>query len=551
MKKIENPNNSSEETPIVHDELTQYVDGRYLSPMEGAWRLQGYPLCGKITAVERLGIHTKDQQHIVYEENKELQALNNKETTLTAWFKLNKIDDFAKTQISEKIQGNTIWNKFKNYFTEDFKTNKENNVLPHIHLTATSGPNQCASVSDIPSDGPTGSAGHAPGSHLARLVIGWAHHQALHGGYQLTYAHAIRRAWIVGGKTRVKAQVHACIVCARSVNRPMTQIMASLPAARVTPSRPFSRCGVNYAGPFSILRSKGRGMVSTKGYVATFICFTTKAVHLELAGDLTTKSFLEALTRFIARRGRPSEIWSDNGTIFRGADAELRRLLRDAEMNWQLVAGALVDDGITWRFIPPSAPHFGGLWEAGVKSTKTHLQRVAGPKKLTYEEFSTLLAEVEMVLNCRPISPFSGDVDDLDVLTPGHFLFGGPLNTIPRPNIDEADLPRLSHWKLVRGLRDSFWARWSREYLNTLQQRTKWTRARANLSVGDLVVIIDASLLRSNGKWPLARVIDVHPGQDGRVRAAAVKTADSQYTRPIDKLIRLPIILSSRAPAAD
>ena len=157
-------------------------------------------------------------------------------------------------------------------------------------------------------------------------------------------------------------------------------------------------------------------------------------------------------------------MWSDNATNFRGADVELRRLLTEAEFSWGRVTNSLASEGIKWRPIPPSAPHFGGLWEAGVKSMKTHLLRVAGPRKLTYEEFATLLVEIELVLNSRPLGPASGDIEDLDILTPAHFLIGGPLLAPPQPYDAEANLDHAAHWQLVKRMRDHFWARWSREY---------------------------------------------------------------------------------------
>ncbi|XP_058809930.1 uncharacterized protein LOC131675101 [Phymastichus coffea] len=291
--------------------------------------------------------------------------------------------------------------------------------------------------------------------------------------------------------------------------------MAPLPPARVTPSRPFAKCGVDYAGPFSLCRSKGRGVPTIKGYVALFVCMSTKAIHLELVGDLTTASFLGALTRFVGRRGRPAEIWSDNATNFRGASLELSRLLREAEIDWGLVEGELAQEGITWRFIPPSAPHFGGLWEAGVKSMKRHLLRIAASRRLTYEEFTTLLVSVEALLNSRPLVPPAGDLGDLEALTPSHFLIGTSSTSYLQPNPSTDKINQHHHWELVQAMRGHFWDRWSRKYLNTLLQRPKWRKPQPNLKPGDVVVIVDPSLLRPDGRWPLGRVIATHSGSDG------------------------------------
>ena len=387
-------------------------------------------------------------------------------------------------------------------------------------------------------------------SHLGRLLIDWAHLRALHAGFRVTYAYAIQRAWLIGGRVAVKAHLCNCTVCAKTLMKPQNPIMAPLPEARVSPCRPFSRCGVDYAGPFQLLRSSGRRVSSTKGCIALFVCLSSKAIHLELVGDLTTQSFMGALTRFVGRRGRPREMWSDNGTNFRGANQELNRLLHAAQLSWGTVEERLAQDGISWHYIPPGAPHFGGIWEAGVKSAKTHLRRVVDSRKLTYEELSTLLVEVETILNCRPLAPLSGDMDDIEALTPAHLLIGTSLTSVPRPTTDHVNLDHSTHWNLVRGMRDHFWSRWSKEYLNTLQQRVKWTRPSANLMPGDLVMVFDLSLLRPNGRWPVGRIIETHAGRDNVVRVATVKTVSGIYTRPVVKLARLPIHEAVPADAA-
>lgn len=156
--------------------------------------------------------------------------------------------------------------------------------------------------------------------------------------------------------------------------------MGNLPAERVARNRPFLRVGLDYAGPLQVRASKGRSIRTTKGYIAIFVCMSTKAVHIEAVGDLTTAGFLAAFQRFTSRRGVPVEVWSDNATTFRGAHAELRNTLQEAKMEWPHIVETLQTNGTSWRFIPPAAPHFGGLWEAAVKSAKSHLKRVIGPR---------------------------------------------------------------------------------------------------------------------------------------------------------------------------
>ena len=134
----------------------------------------------------------------------------------------------------------------------------------------------------------------------------------------------------------------------------------------------------------------------------------------------------------------------------------------------------LIDEGITWHFIPPGAPHFGGLWEAAIKSFKHHFLRTVGDTVLTYEQLETCVIEIEAILNSRPISPMSTDPNDLHPLTPGHILTGGPLTSFPRINFSDTPSNRLSAWEHVQKMRAHFWNRWRKEYLNQLIVRSKW-----------------------------------------------------------------------------
>lgn len=152
--------------------------------------------------------------------------------------------------------------------------------------------------------------------------------------------------------------------------------MGDLPKQRVSIMYPFQVSGVDYAGPFSIKDRKGRGCKITKAYICLFVCFSTKALHLEVASDLSTESFLAALKRFTARRGKPNEIFSDNGRNFIGAKNELLQLVKFLKDQRKILPELLANQGIDWHFIPPHSPHMGGLWEAGVKSVKRCLKKL-------------------------------------------------------------------------------------------------------------------------------------------------------------------------------
>ncbi|XP_071576702.1 uncharacterized protein [Temnothorax nylanderi] len=156
---------------------------------------------------------------------------------------------------------------------------------------------------------------------------------------------------------------------------------------------------------------------------------------------------------------------SDCGTNFKGADSELKKLFSSSSKELGNLAMLLANNGTQWKFNPPSAPHFGGKWEAGLRSVKFHLKRVVGDKLLTFEEMNTWLTQIEATLNSRSLCPLTDDSEDLNALTPGHFLIGGAPSIIPEPSLEAVKVSRLSRWQLIRQMLGSFWTRWSSECL--------------------------------------------------------------------------------------
>ena len=185
---------------------------------------------------------------------------------------------------------------------------------------------------------------------------------------------------------------------------------------------------------------------------------------------------------------------------------------------------------------------FGGIWESAVKSVKGHLRKVFGAQSFTYEELDTVLAKISCALNSRPIHPMFNSPDDLDALTPGHFLIGRPMNAVPHPNLLDVKWNRLDRWQKVQHATQDFWTRWTQSYVQELQQRKKWTRMQENLKVGQMVLIHEDNL--PPAKWKLGRVVEVNRGKDDVVRSAFVDTATGQYERPVVKLT----VLSSVTP---
>ena len=380
-------------------------------------------------------------------------------------------------------------------------------------------------------------------SALTQLLIEYAHQQTLHGGRQLTLSFLLRIFWIIHAKAAKRSVLKGCVRCARFESRPKAQLMGCLPTYRVEEARPFLRSGVDYAGPLNIRTSKGRGQRAYKGYLCILVCMAIKAVHIEIASNLTSAAFLAAYKRFVARRGRCAELHSDNGTNFHGADAELQRLFKEVS-TLSGISQHLENDGTKWSFIPPGAPHFAGLWEAAVKAAKRHFRRIIGKATLTYEELSTLTSQVEACLNSRPLFVPSSDASDLPAITPAHYLIGSTLVAPPEPyDVKDNYLSPLNRWVLITKMGNQFWHSWRHDYLHTLQQRTKWREHSKNLSVGDVALVVNENTPPT--RWPLGQITATLPGIDGLVRVVEIRTANSVIKRPTAKVCRLPVFNES------
>ncbi|KAJ0173857.1 hypothetical protein K1T71_011006 [Dendrolimus kikuchii] len=371
---------------------------------------------------------------------------------------------------------------------------------------------------------------------FTKLLFLYEHKQLMHGGAQLLLATVRESWWPIGGRNLAKKIPRECVTCMRMIGKTSSPIMGNLPAKRLEPGFPFMRCGADYAGPVMILNRQGRGASLIKGYICLFVCFTTRAVHLELVTSLSSASYLLALKRFISRRGKPIEIISDNGKNFVGAERELASFLKNHSHD---IFNYTSDNHIKFSFIPPYSPHFGGLWEAGIKSCKHHLRRVVGGANLTYEEFATVLIQIEAILNSRPLSTLSTDPNDLLPLTPAHFLIGRPLTAPAAADLTKLPNHRLPRYEIIEKMRQDFWKRWAKEYVSELQTRTKWKINKDDVKLHQLVLIKDDNLPPL--KWKLGRIIRIFPGLDGVSRVADLYTSSGVTRRAFSKICPLPI----------
>lgn len=232
-------------------------------------------------------------------------------------------------------------------------------------------------------------------------------------------------------------------------------------------------------------------------------------------------------------------MYSDNGTQFTAANKDLNEQLDILKNMYEELKTSLTEEGITWNFIPAKAPHFGGLWESGVKAVKFHLKRMIGDLKLTFEQFYTVLTQIEAILNSRPLTPLTSDPDELEVLTPSHFLIGRTLTSVPDPDVTEIAHNRLSLFQQLQKIQQNFWRRWKREYLAELQVRVKWNKHQTVLQEGTMVILKDENLPPL--RWQLGRVTEVIPGIDGVSRVAIIRTKNGTVKRAFSKLCPLPI----------
>ncbi|CAI6376681.1 unnamed protein product [Macrosiphum euphorbiae] len=374
-----------------------------------------------------------------------------------------------------------------------------------------------------------------PKHHVSKLIFEYHHKVLLHSGAQTTLTVIRLTYWPIKGLTIAKQTYRKCIKCAKVTPRPYTPYMGNLPAQRITPSRPFTIVGIDFAGPYFAKEQLRRKIQPCKVYLALFVCFAKKAVHLEMVTDLTTAAFLAAFNRFSSRRGCPTEIHSDNGRNFVGAHNEMTKFTQSSTFQNE------INQIVTWKFIPPVSPHFGGIWEASIKSAKTLIKRVIGVTVLTFEELQSLFARVEACLNSRPLTSISSDENTPLILTPGHFLIGAPITVPPETNYGPNTMIHhlKNRWEHLQLMMHHFWKIWSQQYLHSLQTRQKWNSHSSNPKPGDIVLMMDNNTPPLS--WKMGIIKTLHPGNDGVVHVATIQTTNSLLKRSLTKLCPLPM----------
>ncbi|XP_064475828.1 uncharacterized protein LOC135389726 [Ornithodoros turicata] len=372
---------------------------------------------------------------------------------------------------------------------------------------------------------------------LTRHIVEAAHRRTLHGGLQATLSEIREKWWIIRARQLVKTVINQCRVCARFRACHATAPTAPLPADRLERTHPFDTTGIDFAGPLYVKVSD----TQVKSYIALFTCATSRAVHLELVSDLTTKAFVMAFRRFISRRGVPSTVYSDNALTFKRAERDIRNL-------WNVIRNEEVQNfasehRIHWKYIVERAAWWGGFWERMVRTVKQCLRRVLGRQCLTFEEMTTVLHEAEATVNSRPLTYLFTSPTEPSALTPAHLLIGRTLTALPSPppsTIRPSTAAELrKRWRHLQTVADQFWRRWRREYLLELKSaHVARVDNPVGIKEGDVALLHEDKIPRH--LWKLVRILELYKGRDGQVRSCVIKLPSGRITRrPVQLLFPL------------
>lgn len=367
-----------------------------------------------------------------------------------------------------------------------------------------------------------------PSKHpLVEKLILEKHIELKHAGTQILMTNLREYYWIIKSRKTIRQVIRSCVKCKRFSARPLETVSIPLPEDRVRDAAIFEVCGVDLCGPLFLKKAN-------KCWVVLFTCAIYRAIHLELVTSLSSDSFILAVRRFIARRGRPITIYSDNGTNFVGTNNELKAI------DWNKIEDFAIDKRIQWKFSPPSAPWWGGFWERLVGMLKNVLRKVLGRACCDEEELVTILCDAESLINSRPLTYLSEETTDLVALSPSMFL--QEIKEVGVPDFDLIDSMKLEKRFIYRmKVRQDLRNRFRNEYLGLLKDYSK-VRKESSIKEGDVVLIGDNDVKRIN--WPLAKVLKTYPGKDGRIRVVEVKTRFGTFIRPIQRLYPLEVNLS-------
>ena len=351
-----------------------------------------------------------------------------------------------------------------------------------------------------------------------RSLIRHEHHKNMHASKIQTFFGLKKRFFILGGKQSVNRVIARCVDCQRVSKQTTTQRMGNLPPERANIAAPFRSSGLDVFGPYTTKV----GRIHQKRWCLIMTCFSTRAVALMPLRSMDSDSVIRALVKLDALFPGVKNLHTDNGTNFIGANNDMH----EARKSWNDITNdpALQATEISWSFGPAKCGSAGGVWERLIKSAKQHLKTVMKTKELDADSFETVIFGIMAIMNRRPLTPASSDVDDHTVLSPAHFLYPhlytNSSTALLPPSIPGAKTLKNS-WKRSQEALDEFWRLWSASYLETLRKSSKWKTSTEGPEVGTLVLIADQLLPREH--WRMGRVVDVINGDEQHPRRFLVR----------------------------
>ena len=362
-----------------------------------------------------------------------------------------------------------------------------------------------------------------PKCHLAKLLVSFQHIFLKHAGVSSIMSSLRSSLWKTGIRRLAKSVTKKCVRCQRHDSRACGQPVAPLPELRVKAAPPFTVTGLDFAGPLFCA-----DFPSKMFYILLFTCAVIRAIHVELTDSMSVFDCMLAIRRFVARRGLPSVLYSDNAKTFVACASELQKVYGHLSPHW--------------KFIIPRSPWWGGWWERLIRSVKSAARKTLGGNYISRCELETTLHEVEVCVNSRPLTYVTDEHDTLVPLSPSHFLIGRSMGYQSQVNTDPSCISAkdLSDGEILRRQTlDKFWTVWSNDYIRNLPCVVKGFSPNCDLEKGDLVLVKEDNLTRLH--WPLGVMVDVFPGKDGLIRSVNVKTSKGVITRPIQRLHYLEI----------
>lgn len=384
--------------------------------------------------------------------------------------------------------------------------------------------------------------------NLTKLIIEDCHYQCQHLGIGSTLT-KVRMSgfWIPRIRQAVKNVLSSCPMCKKfnSLSFKYPKV-TNLPKHRVNFIKPYQHVGIDYTGSIFVKDSKG----FKKMYLLIFTCLNVRAVHIELVPDMNTNTLVLAIIRFTNIYGIPTHIYSDNAKSFIAGCDVMKEIFMASEFSEHYSKY-----NIKHIRIPAYSAWVGSTWERMIRVIKSCLYKVIGRATMGYYKLLTILSDVQNAVNSRPLTYRCSDDNGLEIITPNCFIRPYVSDSLLFNSNDESILtsgPPTRH-KLVQSLAgrdkvlEQFRQIWYEEYLVSLREQWKDLHEvnYSNKLRPDDIVLVRGPPDKKRPNWRLGRVLELFPGDDGKVRSAKIKRADGEFSHhSINHLYPLELALT-------